>query len=162
MVQPRNPQAGPAPFLTRETCGRIEPAMETAVDPILDRPAPATPARETRLRHLAWPLGVLGLLISATTATLVFLNRSAIHALDQANPIEVILPIGYSIMGALLVSRRSRNPVGWIFLGIGLFTGLPGVATQYAFRSAHFHALPAVAWVGRLVGLARSRRRGQA
>lgn len=72
--------------------------METAVDPILDRSAPASPAGESWLRHLAWPLGVLGLLVSAVTSTLVVLNRSAIHSLDQADPIELVLPIGYSIM----------------------------------------------------------------
>jgi signal transduction histidine kinase len=102
----------------------------------------------SRLRHLAWPLGVLSLLISAATATLAFMNRSAIHSLDEASPIEVILPIGFAVIGALLVSRRSRSPIGWIFLGIAIFTGLPGIATQYVFRSWHFHRLPAVSWVG--------------
>ncbi|HEX9234683.1 MAG TPA: hypothetical protein VF972_00205, partial [Actinomycetota bacterium] len=97
--------------------------------------------------RLAWPLGTLGILLSLTNVVLVFLNRSAIHSLDQADPIQVVLPLGYSIIGALLVSRRPRNPIGWIFLGIGIFTGLPGISTQYVFRSAHFHRLPLVAWV---------------
>src|SRR5439155_1559496 len=41
----------------------------------------------------------------------------------------------------------ARNPVGWIFLGIAVFTGLPGIALQYVFRSAHFGRLPFVPWV---------------
>src|SRR5207244_11445341 len=87
---------------------------------------PHTPGPEAgdTLRRLAWPLGILGLVISAATATLVFLNHSAIHSIDQASPIGVILPIGFAIIGALLVSRQSRNTIGWIFLGIALFVGL--------------------------------------
>src|SRR2546422_9423522 len=87
----------------------------------------------SRLRHLAWPLGVLGLLIPVATAILVFLNRSAIHSIDQADPVGVVLLIGFSLLGALLVSRRSRNRIGWIFLGIGLFVGVSSIAGDYVF-----------------------------
>jgi signal transduction histidine kinase len=97
--------------------------------------------------RLAWPLGVFGLAIVATTATLVFLNRSAIHSIDQADPIELVLPIGFAVIGALLASRVPRNPIGWIFLGIGILSALPGIATQYAFLNAHVHPLPFVRWV---------------
>jgi hypothetical protein len=100
-----------------------------------------------RLRRLAWPLCVVGLLTAVGTAALAFVNRSAMHSLDQANPVEIILPIGYAIIGALLASRKPRNPIGWIFLGIAIFTGIPGLASQYVFRSWHFHRLPAVDWV---------------
>src|SRR5437762_10198842 len=112
------------------------------LDARTDRQTLEEEASESSLRHLAWPLGVLGLLISAATATVVFLSRSAIHSIDQANPIGVILPIGFSLIGALLVSRRSRNTIGWIFLGIGLFVGVNGLASEYVFRSLHFHRLP--------------------
>ncbi|HEX9234992.1 MAG TPA: hypothetical protein VF972_01795, partial [Actinomycetota bacterium] len=98
------------------------------------------------LRHLAWPLGLLGLLIPAATAAVVVLSRSAVHSIDDANPVGVILPIGFSLIGALLVSRRSGNRIGWIFLGIGLFVGVNGIATEYVFRSSHVHALPFAAW----------------
>ena len=37
--------------------------------------------------------------------------------------------------------------MGWIFLGIGLFGGVGGIAGQYVFRSLHFHRLPFVAWM---------------
>jgi signal transduction histidine kinase len=117
------------------------------MDARTDRHALKQVTSASRLRHLAWPLGVLGLLIPAATATLVFMNRSAIHSVDQADPMGVVIPIGFSLIGALLVSRRSRDKIGWIFLGIGLFGGIEGITNAYVFRSLHVHPLPAVAWV---------------
>ncbi|MFL5737735.1 MAG: histidine kinase [Actinomycetota bacterium] len=101
----------------------------------------------SRFRGLAWPIAILCLLVCATTATFAFLNRSAIHSLDKADPTEVIVPIGFAIIGAMLASRLSRNPIGWIFLGIAFFAGVPGIATQYTLRSTRIHPLPATAWV---------------
>src|SRR5439155_7915813 len=121
--------------------GRVEMAAR------IDRQTLRQKTGVSKLRHLAWPLGVLGLLIPAATATLVFLNRSAIHSIDQASPIGVILPIGFSLIGALLASRRTQSPIGWIFLGIAIIGGLPDLATQYVFRNEHFHRLPFVVWV---------------
>ena len=62
--------------------------------------------RSPALARLAWAMGALGLLILAGTAMLVFLNRSAIHSIDQADPDEVILPIGFVV---ILV-------IGWLLL----------------------------------------------
>jgi signal transduction histidine kinase len=101
----------------------------------------------SRFRVLAWPIGIVCLLACATTATLDVLNRSAIHALDSADPVEVILPIGFAVIGAMLASRRSRNPIGWIFLGIAFFVGMSGISTQYTLRSTRIHRLPATPWV---------------
>ena len=103
--------------------------------------------RRGRVTVLAWSLAALGLLTAVATATLVFLNRSAIRGINEADPIEMVVPIGYAVIGAFVASRRPRNPIGWIFLGIGITTGIPGVATQYVFRSAHFHLLPGNGWV---------------
>jgi signal transduction histidine kinase len=101
----------------------------------------------SRFRVLGWPIGIVCLLACATTATLGVLNRSAIHSLDNADPVEVILPVGFAVIGAMLASRRSRNPIGWIFLGIAFFTSVPGIALQYTLRSTRIHPLPATPWV---------------
>jgi class 3 adenylate cyclase len=100
-----------------------------------------------RFRAAAWPIGIFGLLVCATTGMLVVANHSAIHSVDSADPIELVLPVGYAVIGALLASRRPRNPIGWIFLGISVFTALPGVATQYVLRSTHIQRLPLAPWV---------------
>jgi signal transduction histidine kinase len=98
------------------------------------------------LRRLAYLLGGLGLLACAAAVTLLVLNWPAIHSIDDADITDVTVPVGYAAIGLLLATRRPRNRVGWIFLGIGLTGGLTGLATEYTFRSWHFHRLPFVVW----------------
>jgi lysylphosphatidylglycerol synthetase-like protein (DUF2156 family) len=103
-----------------------------------------------RTGRLAWALAALALAIVAATATLVFLNRHAFHSIDDANPIELTLPIGYALMGGLVASRQPRNPIGWMFLGIAVFGAVPGLGSQYVLRS-HLVAngtLPLTLWPG--------------
>src|SRR6266581_4529397 len=61
------------------------------MDAAINRGSPDSEACPSGLRHLAWPLGTLGLLIPAASATLVFLDRSAIHTVSAADPNGVIL-----------------------------------------------------------------------
>jgi hypothetical protein len=77
----------------------------------------------------------------------MFLNRSEIHTLDEANLESVVLPIGFSLIGALLASRRPRNPIGWMFLAMAVLLAVQGISGQYAIRGTHGHPLPLVPWV---------------
>ena len=75
------------------------------------------------------------------------MNRSAIDAFDQTDPVDVILPIGFATIGTLLATRKPRNRIGWVFLGIAIIGVLSGVSTEYVFRSSHFGPLPFADWV---------------
>jgi signal transduction histidine kinase len=97
--------------------------------------------------RLARALAAVWLLAWVTTLVLLLANRSAFHAVSEADLIDLILPVGFAIIGTLIASRQARNPIGWIFLGIAIIGALSGVITQYVFRSSHFGALPFVAWV---------------
>jgi signal transduction histidine kinase len=103
--------------------------------------------RQSPLRRLAWPLAALWLVAWLATVLLLVANRSAIETFEQADPVDVILPIGYAIIGTLLATRKPRNPIGWIFLGIAIIGALNGISTQYVFRSSHFGSLPFAAWI---------------
>jgi len=83
-------------------------------------------------RVVAWTIAVLTLLMVAIAALLAFVNRASIRSLDEADAIEIVLPIGFAILGALVASRQPRNAMGWVFLAIGLANVIPGAATQYA------------------------------
>jgi signal transduction histidine kinase len=103
--------------------------------------------RPTRLAGLAWWLAAFWLLAWLTTVAFVIANRSAIKAIEDADPVDVILPIGFAVIGTLLAARKPRNPTGWIFLGIASLGALSGISTQYVFRSSNIAPLPFTAWV---------------
>jgi len=84
--------------------------------------------------RLAWSITAVTLAMVATVVTLVVINRSSIHSVEDIQPIESILPIGLSIVGALIASRRPNSPIGWMFLAIAFVAAIPGIAVQYVVR----------------------------
>ena len=101
-----------------------------------------------RARPIAWSVCIATLLVVAATAGLVILNRDSIRSLFEASPIEIVLPIGYAILGWLVASRQPTNAMGWLFLAIAFCNAVPGLTTQYT-RYAQFTdtAAPFTAWV---------------
>jgi class 3 adenylate cyclase len=81
---------------------------------------------------LAWSITGLTLAVVAAAAFLVFVNRDTIHSLEQANIIEIVLPIGFALLGGLVASRLPGNLIGWIFLAISLMNAIPGATTRYS------------------------------
>ena len=112
-------------------------------------------AASARVRHAALPSPALvpvaaGLCVAfvTATATLVALNHSSIHSIDGADPIELVMPLTFALVGGVVARRRPENPIGWLFLFMGLVIGLGGTASQYSRYAAITHpgALPAAAW----------------
>ena len=99
------------------------------------------------LPRLAWVLGAVWFVGWLITVAFLIANRSAIRTVDQTDPVDLILPIGFAVMGTLLASRQPRNPIGWIFLGIAIDGAVGGTIFQYVFRSSLVTPLPATAWV---------------
>jgi hypothetical protein len=101
----------------------------------------------SRLRRLAWAVACFWLAAWLAAVALLIANRVAIRTFDQADPVDVILPIGFAVIGTILASRMPGNPMGWIMLGIALIGAVSGVSTMYVFRSTHFEALALTQWV---------------
>src|SRR2546428_4107855 len=98
--------------------------------------------------RLAWSIVVLTLAVIVVDVVLVIMNRAAIHAFEDVSPIETILPIGLSIVGALIASQRPSSPIGWMFLAIALVAAIPGVAVQYVVRDTlRPGTLPGARWM---------------
>src|SRR4029077_9565732 len=76
-------------------------------------------------------------------------NRSHIPNLDAADPIAIVLPLGYAAVGGLIAARPPHNPIGWLFLAIGIISGLQGVGDQYVRFALLTHpgSLPGSVWV---------------
>jgi signal transduction histidine kinase len=107
-----------------------------------ESPHPATTA-------LAAGLAAVAVATSAATIGLAIANRRYLPSLDAADPIAVVLPLGFAAVGGLIASRRPRNPIGWLFLAIATFSGLEGVGDQYVRYALLTHpgSLPGAVWV---------------
>jgi hypothetical protein len=101
---------------------------------------------------LAWALWLLTLVSYALVAwlndLLVEAGRPDLAILSSDIPAYVLATLSATTVGALLASRRPRQPVGWLLLGLGLPVALSGVATGYANYGlmARAGALPAADW----------------
>ena len=100
-------------------------------------------------RPLALTLAALTMATSAATAALAIMNRALLPNLDAADPIAIVVPIGLSVVGALVASRQPRNATGWLFLIAASVTAMGGAADQYARfgLTTHPGALPGAIWV---------------
>jgi hypothetical protein len=87
---------------------------------------------------LAWSLAGLCLIMAVATIVLSFLAQSAYSAGNWdaesgvGDSLSFVSFLAFPIVGALLASRRSRNPIGWICLISGLFWMLIIVSEGYS------------------------------
>ena len=76
---------------------------------------------------LAWSLAGLSVAMFVVTVVLSFLNRSVLPPPSWGTRgLSGILIFGvaflaFPLVGALIASKRPRNPIGWICLAAGLF-----------------------------------------
>jgi hypothetical protein len=94
---------------------------------------------------IAWSLWVLALSLSLATLLLLVTNRSWWNATAW---------FALSTTGAVIASRRSANPIGWLYCAMGFLGALTTFAQQYAIRGLvdHSGSLPGAvyfAWLER-------------
>src|SRR5215212_1241276 len=87
---------------------------------------------------LAWALCLMSMALAAASLILALLNGRTLGEIFLAwdgGPSIAVLPtwtVSFSVVGTLVASHRSKNPIGWIFLAEGFFYGLLSAADQYA------------------------------
>jgi signal transduction histidine kinase len=87
---------------------------------------------------VVWSGLALAVAVAVAVGTLVLLGLTwsdrvtPLSASRIQDGVLVIAFLGYSLVGALIVSRRSKNRVGWIFLGAGLTLQLWVISYWYA------------------------------
>jgi signal transduction histidine kinase len=60
---------------------------------------------------------------------------------------DLVIPIGMGAVGALVVSRRPSNVIGWLLLGSAVLNALRAAAAEYSMHALISPAnLPAVSW----------------
>jgi hypothetical protein len=83
--------------------------------------------------YVAWSLCALCLALAAASLFLGLLNGRTLAEIFIAGNITFATWIGsFSVIGALIVSHRPENPIGWIFLAVGFFYGLLSAGDEYA------------------------------
>jgi len=81
---------------------------------------------------LAVAAAALGIVIAAVSVSLVIVNRAHVHSIGDIDLQDLVVPVGFGLVGALVASRRRRNVTGWLFLFIAVVAALQGIADQYA------------------------------
>ncbi|MBV8528445.1 MAG: sensor histidine kinase [Candidatus Dormibacteraeota bacterium] len=66
---------------------------------------------------------------------------------SQNSAPDLIVPMGLTAVGAVVVARRSRNVIGWLFLASGVIVAIRSLAENYAVTGLHAPGtLPGVDW----------------
>jgi hypothetical protein len=161
----RSPRPRPGPFPRRS-----DPVTEGGEDrpdgdPTRERHATTamavTAARAARRPPwpavAAWGLWGLGTLAALAAAWLGQLIRRAgrpdLAPLAAGDVVPILLAsVSAATVGAVLVSRRPRHPVGWLLLGLGLSLIFLGVVSDYAIYAllAGGGPLPGARWAALL------------
>jgi hypothetical protein len=88
---------------------------------------------------LVWSVTALEMAIGALALSFGALNYDALaEVLTKVAP-QALWAMSFPLVGAVIATHRPRNPLGWIFLIIGLCEGLLTFGYQYAsyvFRTA--------------------------
>ncbi|HVQ21765.1 MAG TPA: hypothetical protein VMT36_00710, partial [Candidatus Saccharimonadia bacterium] len=89
---------------------------------------------ERRVRWLAYSIAAVSLAL--ISAGFLFFVATTLHSgqfvIDANGTGGFVIGFTFPIVGAIVASRRPQNPIGWIYLAIGLTQGLNVFAWLYA------------------------------
>jgi hypothetical protein len=102
---------------------------------------------------LAWSLCTLSLALTAVSLLLLALNLSHpnTHIFDYWL-LNSVVPVSFSIIGAIIASRLPANPLGWLYCAAACFSAVAHLSAEYAIYAllAQPGSLPAgqaLAWL---------------
>lgn len=89
------------------------------------------PQRERKAGSLAWAITTVSIFIAV--AALAIAVRGALISSDYRlilshQTFTPFITIGFAVIGALVAARHPRNPIGWIFITVGLLYALNALA----------------------------------
>jgi len=88
--------------------------------------------------QLAWALCVLSLALTALSLLLLVLNLSHPNTHIYKPWLDnTLTAVFYPTVGAIVASRRSENPVGWLLCVFGLVISISYFCAEYAIRSSY-------------------------
>lgn len=96
--------------------------------------ASRTRRRATRLAWVLWAIG-LGLAIASVFFLAISIDAPAPEGQFGFRGFAALFAIAFGTVGALIASRVPSNPIGWVFLTVGLVSGFQELANQYAIHA---------------------------
>jgi hypothetical protein len=105
---------------------------------------------------LVWTVSALGVTLGALAFVYGALNHHSLTEVLTSVALQAVWAMSFPLVGAVIATHRPGNPLGWIFLIIGLSEGLISFGYEYAtyvFRTAP-RAAPGgelAAWIGQSV-----------
>jgi len=112
-----------------------------------------------RAARLAW--GISCFAMAAPSLVLLYLNRAAVDSFNSSNVFGLVATVTFGALGGVVASRRPKNPIGWLMLGIAVGNGVSAFAWLIALRALLAGASPhgwsrwfawVHGWIGGLVG----------
>jgi hypothetical protein len=91
---------------------------------------------------LAWSLWALCLPFVAFGGVLGFLSTEAYPPDSGTRVLTTLLALMFPTVGAVIASRRSENPIGWIFCTGGLILCVASSANNYFYYALHTSSVP--------------------
>jgi signal transduction histidine kinase len=90
------------------------------------------------MRRIAWGLAGASVVLAVVAAVLAYLDQSSRTAVLTSNLAwvsQMLAALGAAVIGAVIVSRRPGNRIGWLALAGGLLYSLSGCCKSYGARA---------------------------
>jgi signal transduction histidine kinase len=90
-------------------------------------------------RRLAWSVGIVSIVLLVATLVLMFVDRESdlpgnVGIWSAADVADVFVNIGVPILGIVIVNKRPRNAIGWVFIIAGAALALASFGQAYALH----------------------------
>jgi signal transduction histidine kinase len=112
-------------------------------------------------RRLAWSVGIVSIVLLVAALVLMFVDRGSDLPIDVAtwsatDVLGVFVSLGVPVLGVVIVHKRPRNAIGWIFIVAGAALALVTFGQVYALHAlrADPGSLPAgrvLAWASNVL-----------
>jgi hypothetical protein len=83
--------------------------------------------------RLAWGLALVAVALGLATSVLVVLTGTPLaEVITGHTAVGIMIGLGFPPLGALIIARHPRHPIGWLLLVAGLTQSLVNFAGLYA------------------------------
>ena len=91
-------------------------------------------------RRLAWSVGIVSIVLLVAALVLMFVDRESdlpndVATWSASDVLDVFVSLGVPVLGIVIVNKRPRNAIGWIFIVAGAALALATFGQAYALHA---------------------------